>query len=239
MSSTHRGAGTLESAELLVRQVLLEGLVELAGDDVRMSELFERADDLDQGSQTMWTADLKAAVRRMVTSAPVQGGVLIGVGYPNNAAVLPFVSIIAESAAEDAGGATMGDILHRFYETVGTPSATDPSASRSVRHLVTGVDYTTAVQVGTWTTAPEDSLALHAVVRHLLFRHKGRMVRGGVRELSFSENGFAPSSELYPYTGYVPVLRCTIEWTLRQTRRTSPVPTRVTMRSGTFRVLEE
>lgn len=229
----HLGAGMLETPELLLRQVLIEGIVELAGDDERLDELFARFDTLLQGSQEEWVADLKAAFLRMA-ELHAEGGIRVGVGYPLNEAVYPYVSIVTESASEQPGGASMGDVLGRTYTQTGTPSATDPTSSQSTRHTVIGVDYVTNVQVGCWSLAPEESILLNSVVRHLLFRHKGRIVGAGARDVTMSESGFEPNPGMYPRTGWVPVIRCTLDWTLRQTRRTRPVPTRITATSTTF-----
>ena len=229
----HRGAGMLETPELLVRQVLLEGLVELAGDEARLDELFGRVDDLRQGSQDEWVDDFKVALRRMA-QLHGDGGVSVGVGYPMDDAHYPYVSIVTDSAGESPGGASMGDVLGRTYSVIGTPTADDADSTVSTRHTVIGVDYTTSVQVGCWALAPEESTLLLTVVRHLLFRHKGRLTTAGVRDITLSESGFQPDPTLYPRTGYVPVVRCTLEWTLRQTRRTRRVPTRVRVVSVSF-----
>lgn len=234
----HAGAGMGETPELLVRQVLLEGFVELAGDAVRIDELFARVDDLLQGTAEEWRDDFRTMLRRMAQVGD-DGGIRIGVGYPAEHIRLPYVSVVPESGSENAGGASMGDLIQRTYEQSGTPSATDPSASRTTRHSVYGVDWTTNVQVGSWALAPEEATVLHTVIRHLLFRHKGRLTTAGVRELSFSESGFQPDPTYYPRTLFVPTIRCGMDWTFRNTRRTKPVPTRVTMRSGTFSVTTE
>lgn len=229
----HRGSGMLETPELLLRQVLMEGLVELAGDEARLGELFARTDDLEQGTQDEWVADFKAALRRMARLHD-EGGVAVSVGYPMDDAHYPYVSIVTDSAGESPGGASMGDVLGRAYSIVGTPTAADPNSTVSTRHTVIGVDYTTTVQVGCWALAPEESTLLLTVVRHLLFRHKGRLVASGVRDVTLSESGFQPDPSMYPRTGYVPVVRCTLEWTLRQTRRTRRVPTRVRVVTVSF-----
>ncbi len=229
----HRGSGMLETPELLLRQVLLEGMVELAGDDVRLDELFARVDDLRQGTQEDWADDFKAALRRMARLHDV-GGVSVGVGYPMDDAHYPYVSIVTDSAGESPGGASMGDVLGRTYSVVGTPTADDADSTVSTRHTVLGVDYTTSIQIGCWALAPEESTLLLTVVRHLLFRHKGRLVASGVRDITLSESGFQPDPQMYPRTGYVPVIRCSLEWTLRQTRRTRRVPTRVRIASVSF-----
>lgn len=229
----HVGAGMLETPELLLRQVLMEGLRELAGDRARQDELFLRVDSLRQGTQEEWAEDMRDLLARLVRFHE-EGGLQVSVGYPMDDATYPYVSLVTEGASESPGGAVMGDVLGRTYRVIGTATADDWDSSSTERHKIVGVDYTTNLQVGCWALASEESMLVLALVRHLLFRHKGRLFEAGVRELTFSESGFQPSPDLYPRTGYVPVVRCTLEWTLRQTRRTRPVPTRVRMRTGTY-----
>jgi hypothetical protein len=229
----HRGAAINIAPELLVRQVLTEGLVELAGSNFSLDELYEREDDLLQGSQDEWTDDLKEELRRILDPEE-QGGVRVLIGYPPSTGRFPAVSLVLESANENEGESTMGDVLGQHYQQIGTPDPDDPSASRSVEFKTIGAEWLSNVQVGVWATAPETSLALHAAVKAILFKHKGRLLAAGVNEVSMSESGFQPDPQLYPRTGYVPVIRCSMRWTWRQTRRTDPVPTRVTVNPGTF-----
>lgn len=223
----HAGTGFLHAPELLVRQVLLEGLQELAGDTYRMNELFARADSLAQGTQEDWIEDAKHVVSTLAT--PGAGGWHVGVGYPPDTMELPFVSVVLDSAAEQPGGATAGDILHTAYERTG-----EGDSAVSTRHDVKGVDYSSNIQVGCWCTSPEAASILLSTVRHLLFRHKGRLAAAGIRDISTSESGFAPDPAMYPRTGYVPIVKLSMDWTLRQTVRTSPVPTRARIRSASF-----
>ena len=104
---------------------------------------------------------------------------------------------------------------------------------RRFRHRIIGSEWTTTIQVGSWAAAPEESVLLHSVVKHLLFRHKGRVQTSGVRDVSLSESGFEPDPQLHPRTGYVPLVRCTLHWQWRQTRR-KPSPTFFTLQPATF-----
>lgn len=226
---TPLGSGMLETPELLLRQVLLEGLVELAGDEPRLDELFARVDDLRQGTQDDWVDDFKAGVRRMAQlHAP--GGIMVGVGYPMDDARYPYVSILTDSAGESAGGATLGDILGQTFVVQSTPTAADFNSTVSRKITTIGTDYSTSLQVGCWALAAEESTLLLTVVRHLLLRHKDRMKAAGVRDITMSESGFQPSPDMYPRTGYVPIVRVSLEWTLRQTIHHRRVPTRARLR---------
>ena len=229
----HAGAGMLEAPEMLIRQVLLEGLVELAGDEAQLDELFGRVDDMQQGSQDEMRADWKRVVRRMAQIGG-EGGIEVGVGYPMDGARYPYISVTIDSSSENPGGASMGDLIARQFEQNGVPDPDDASTSYSIRHSVYGVDQSTSIQVGCWALAAEEASLLQSTVRHLLYRHKGRLTTVGVRELTYGESGFQPDPQMYPRTGYVPILRATLTWTLRHTRRTGPVPTRVTMLAPRF-----
>lgn|GEM_PF-4393895 len=223
------GFGMAFVPELLMRQMLLEGLFELAGDEEEQTELFERLDDLLQGSQELWAKDVKAQVLKM-TERDSRRALHVGISYPGDDAVYPYWSLVLENGSEDQAQATAGDILGVEYEQRGTPSATDPTASRVIRHTHLGTGWTSIVQLGTWAVSSEQSIIVSAIAKHLVLRHKGRLFAAGVHDISFTEGGFQPG-ERWPRIGYVPILRCTMTGTLRQTRRTGPVPTRTTVTS--------
>lgn len=219
-----RGAGILEEPELLLRQVLLEGVYELAGTPDQVDELFARSDALRQGSQDDWADDFRAGLEQLIR----EGGLRVNVGVPMTEAVLPAVSIVTASSSEDAGGATLGGILAVGWRSFGTPTV-DPNGFVTERHTTIGSDWSTNLQVGCWATTPEEAVLIKAIVAYLLFRHKGRLAEAGVRDLSMSESGFTPDPQLYPRVGYVPAFAVSIEWTRRQTRVRRPVPTRFTV----------
>lgn len=232
MANHQRGAGVNMVPELLLRQVIMDGVVELAADAPRLDELFERVDNLYEGSQYSWSADMRARVREIATTP---GLLRVGVGYPMSPGVIPYVSIVVESGGEQADEAMTGDIANESTVQTGVPSATDPAASSVEAHTVLATGWSTTLQVGVWSRAPEESVLLHSIVREILFREKGRLLTAGVHDVGFTESGFSPEgSPLYPDVGYVPMLRAVMRWTLRSTRREGPVPTRVTMRAGTF-----
>lgn len=224
-----RGAGILEEPELLLRQVLMEGLIELAGTPDQVEELFRRSDDLRQGSQDDWGDDYRRGLEVLVR----EGGIRVHIGIPMTEAVFPAVSIVTASSSEDAGGATLGGVLGVGWRSFGTP-AVDPNLFVVERHTTIGGDWNSSLQVGCWATTPEESVLVKATVAYLLFRHKGRLTTAGIRDLSMSESGFTPDPQMYPRVGYVPAFNVSIEWTRRQTRVRRPVPTRITIRS-TFR----
>jgi len=226
-----RGAAVNIVPELMIRQILKEGIVSLAADEPRLDEMFGRVDDLYAGSQDQWTDDMKAGVRRIVSTPDM---LRVGVGYPTTIAVLPYYSIVIESGGEQSDEATTGDVASVTYQQTGVPSATDPTASQSIEHKTLATGWSTTVQVGTWSRAPEESVLLHSVSREVLFRDKGRLLEAGVHDVTFTESGFAPDqSPLYPDCGYVPMLRVVMRWTLRTTKR-AVVPTRMTMSGGSY-----
>lgn len=223
------GAGMGMVPEMLLRQVLLEGLVELAGDTHRVEELFGRLDTLRQGSQSEWEQDFRAHLNRMLSSQ--EGGIHVLVGYPPAHFEFPTVSIVKDTGGE--AGSMVGSILGEQSESFGTPSETDPSLSSSTRHTTLGRDWKSNLQIGSWSFAGEESHMLHEVCLNILERRRGQLAVAGVRELDFSESGFQPNPDMYPRTAFVPTIRCTMEWTRRQTLREGPIPTRVTMVSPT------
>jgi len=220
------GSGGPLNVNLLLRQVILEGLAELARDDFRMRELYQRLDDLYAGSQDVWVEETKAELQRVLNLGQ-PGAVHVATGYPQTAMALPWVSIIQESGNEDEGQACMGNLLRTASEQIGTPTEDDWESARTIEHRQIGVEWNARVQVGTWTLAPESSLLLHEAVKAAIFLERGRVREAGVLNLSMSEGGMTPEGhELYPRVGYVPICSVSMQWTWRQTKRTK-VPTRV------------
>jgi len=209
----HRGSGQTITPELLVRQVLLEGLVELAGDRFRQDELFARVDDMLQGTQDAWAKEMRAALLRMAQPGR-KGGISVAVGYPQDEALLPYVSIIGDAGSEEGNQASMGDVLGRHFDQ-----------DTGTLYTVIGTEWSSTIQIGSWATVGEESTLLHQLVKHVAFRAKGSLIAAGVRDVSLSESGFAPGEVYYPRVMWVPMLRLTLEWTYRQTRRKRPVAT--------------
>lgn len=230
----HIGVGMNPAPEFLVRQILLEGFVDARNDRLMLDEVFGRVDTMDQGSQNQWLIDLRKAFQRMADLGG-SGGIDIGLGYPNDNARWPYVSIVMEAGREDTSQATFGDVLSVDYEVIGDISQTDSTTSKSYQHTVIGSEWATTLQVGSWTTVPEESLMLHAMVNALLFRHKRRLEEAGVREIDFSESGFQPEERyIQRGVGYVPVLRAALQWTRRQTLVEGPVPRYFTLNTPTY-----
>ena len=233
-------AGSNEVGELLVRSVLIEGLHELAGDETRLRELVRRYDALRGGSQGTWEADLVQAFRALL-DAESPDYLHFRVGYPLDAGHLPCVSIIKEAAAEDAGGAVVGDVIDRKAVQVGTYTYT-AAAAGSVpvevpaleEHVLLGCGYSTTVQVGSWTTSPELSILLDSAVHEVLFRGKRRLLASGVYDASFTEGGTPTdqTTQIELRVGYVPIQRVTLEWQRATTRRKRPLPNRISILPG-------
>ncbi len=222
-------SGMLFVPELLVREIVLEGLFELAGDKFRLDEMFGRHDEsLHTGTSTEWLLEMKQTFRKMLDET--SHGITVGVGYPHAEAHLPFVSIVTEGGSEDDASAAMGDMHGRGAETIGTAGEDD---YRVVDHRHIGIDWNTTVQIGAWCTAPEQSAVLHSVLLNLMFRHKGRMVEGGPRDVRLSQGAFEPNQTLHPRTSYVPVVSARLSSTMIQTRRTDNAPHVVSVLPGT------
>lgn len=226
------GAGMPEAPELVIRQVLTEGLVRLAGDDFRMEELFARYDDLLGNSTSHWVDDMRQGLLSLVT--PGRGGLRIGVGWPNAEQQLPYVSIIPEAGSSDDGAAVMNDIHAVHYEQIGVPTVDDWDSARTVRHETRGEEWMSVFQVGSWTVAPEWASMLHTCVHQVLLFEKDRAQSWGIRDVAFAESGFEVDTASFPRTPYVPLWRMRTHWLRRHTRRVDPVPTRARLRTATF-----
>jgi len=234
------GAGHHESPLLRVRQVLMEGLVQLAGDRTRLEELFGRVDDLLQGTQTEYTKEFSDYLQEKVRALNGPDGVRVRVGYPHSDDMaLPHIGIVVESGSEDTGGDVSGDLQRESVEAQGTAPSTieydagEFGAYKVVQESVLGIDWTSNVQITCWALSGEEAELWKSAVLNVLIRDKGRLQVGGIREIRLSESGFMPSGDYQPRVMYVPVVRVTASWTVRQTMR-QKVPYAVKLGTRTY-----
>jgi hypothetical protein len=231
------GGGMFFMPELLLRQVLLQGLVDLAGDDERMSVLFGRVDDLLQGTQDGWVDELKSYFRDAVTRT--EGRMAVMVGYPMDHTFTPCFSIVEMSGGENDGEALVGDRWDTATEQEGVVNERDMTGTiteypRLVRTEVIATPWKTTIQVGAWATSPEGSTVLAAVARSILIRDKSRLMRAGVTNISLSTpGGFTPDNERYPMIGYVPIVQVAMDWQCVDQVRSGPRPGRIASISTT------
>lgn len=227
----HSGGGMFFMPELKLRQILLEGLVDLAGDNERMNILFSRVDDLLQGTQDSWVSELKDAFTAMVLRR--EGRISVTIGYPMDHTFLPCFSIIEQSGSEKPSEATMADLWAADTEQEGTLNEQNAAGNlveypRLVRTETLGTPWSTTLQVGSWATSGEASVVLHAVARSILDKDKGRLLPAGVTDVTLSTpGGIVPDNERYPLVGYVPLLQVAIDWTCIQQIRKGPRPGRL------------
>lgn len=225
------GGGMFFMPELLLRQVLIQGLIDLAGDDERMSILFRRVDDLLQGTQEEWVDELKAYFRDSVTRA--EGRMSVLVGYPMDHTFIPCFSLVEMSGGEKDGEALVGDRWDVATEQEGVVN--EPNLARDlteyprlVRTETVATPWTSTIQVGAWATSPEGSTVLSAVARSILIRDKSRLMSAGVTNISLSTpGGFTPDNERYPLIGYVPIVQVAMDWQCVDQIRSGPRPGRV------------
>ena len=217
----HTGANLVAEVDLV--EALTLGLQVLRQDEAAISELFHRNDVTRLSTGEAWSSDQAELLRRVLDPADDLFA-RASIGYPTTDRQLPCYSVVNESAAEDTSGAVMGDLLSTTY---------DQQGERSIRSDLMGVTWTTTVQVGCWATAPELSLVLRDAARWALFRQKDLLRERGVHDISFSEQGLAPSPDLEPRVGYVPMISVTLRWTFAQTLRRT-VPNTATVRAARF-----
>lgn len=217
-----RYANSVIIPEFVVREQLVLGLAELAGSPEQLTELTTRFDALAQGSQADWRKQCRDVLVDMLTpSSPNFVHVVLGI--PLSDAELPVIGIVASGASEDTSTASMGDTIDLQYEYIGDQTS-NPGAFHIVEHRVKGVDHVASVEIGIWTTAPEASTMLDEAVRYILFRRKGQMTSAGVRDVQMAATAVAPSPDLAPRVGYVPMVRLTMQFQARLTQTTDGMP---------------
>jgi hypothetical protein len=218
------GAPASFSPDMLLRQVLHEGLAYLASDPQRVADLYGRFDDLASGSQADMLADFQARLKTLVAWGDAEA-LQIHLGYPHDDAVLPCVSIVHDAGSEQPGAATYNDLMSASHELSGVDDPGDWSTQSCIQYRHQGVDYTSQLQLGSWATSPEESWLIHEAVRAVMLTDKGFLRKAGVMDVSVSESGFAPDNRMRPRVAWVPMLSVRMDWFMRQTSRIK-VPSR-------------
>lgn len=218
------GAPASFSPDMMLRQVLHEGLAYLASDPQRVADLYGRFDDLSSGSQADMLADFTAALKELVAWGS-DTALRIHLGYPQDDAVLPCISIVHDAGSEQPGTATYNDLLAASHDLQGVDDIDDWSTQNCIQYRHQGVDYTSQLQLGSWATSPEESWLIHEAVRAVLLTDKGPMRKAGIMDVNVSESGFAPDNRMRPRVAWVPMLSLRLDWFMRQTSRIK-VPSR-------------
>lgn len=219
------GAANTAAPELLIREVLLEGLSVLVADSARLAELYERFDGVSGGSQATTPAAFAARLRQLCAWGSADE-LTVRMGYPSEHARMPAVSLVYDGGGENPGSAVFGDVFTRQHVLVGADNTGDWSTQTCTQTVVKVIEYSSRIQIGTWATGPEESILVHEAVRNVLFTDKQYLADRGIRDASLSEGGIVPDRRMYPRVAYVPMLSVQLTWDLRHTRRRR-VPSRV------------
>ena len=193
----------------LVHQVLAEGFVLLAHDPHRLKSLFRRVDTLQWGLENDSQDSIAAAID-IVTTLGGGGGprhVHFGELYPvtDDRELLPFVQISWTSSAEDVAGAYAGDIMHMRDIVHGA----DLKTCKVYRERFKGGLKQQGVLVQIISQKIEEAKALHIALSHVAHRDKGRMMQGGVLDVSIVEMG-REINETDPHVMMLPSLALTL-----------------------------
>lgn len=223
------GSTVANGAETLLRQVVLERLTVLASDEALQRQLFARQDTLEQGSQDAWVDECVSWFR------DISHRLTVIPGYPVEQVQLPCVSIVLQSASEDASSAVCGDVWDRQSELIGILNQSTPTSSAVYDHIEYGMAVQASVQIGSWATGPEETQALHTITRWSLHSGKDRMIRLGLRDITFAESGFEPTGNpLYPRPMFVPLVTAQLTHWYRYRERTGPQKHRLSVLPCTF-----
>ena len=214
--------------EFAIREALINGFAELRNASAELVEFVSRFDNLPQGTQGVWNAQMREALLEVLDPESDNSLKNISLGYPSGDGSLPWIGITIASDAEDTGSATIGDNLVTLYHGIGDAEI-DPDNYRLIKHKVKGVDFNASVEVSIWVTSPEMSLMLHEAVNYILMRSKGALAASGIRDTALSSAAFEPSPDMSPREGMVvPITRIALTYQRRWTDTTDPVPTLMT-----------
>jgi hypothetical protein len=208
--SQPRYANTGPVAEFVIREQIVEGLIELRDSPQQLGELTTRFDSMPQGSETEWSVQCRAMLLHMLDP---EGGefVTVSLGHPSSDATLPWVGIVHRGESEDMAAASMGDVLDVQNEHIGTSD--DLTHFHIRKHITRGVTVSSQVEIAVWAVSAEASVILHEAVQYVLFRRKGHIAAAGVRDMVMRTDGFEPREDMLPRVSYVPTvtLTCSVQ----------------------------
>lgn len=209
------GAGSSFAPDYLLVSFLRRRLTVLAADSERLGELYARL-DAELGAPAQAQAMLERL--RALVRWGSEDELTVRLGYPDEHARLPAVSVVMASGSENPAAATFEDVFALSHELV-IPEGGTAADAVCVQRRHKLVEHSSSIQIGTWATTPEESLLVHEAVRICLLVDKQRLTAHGIRDVTFGEGGVVPDPRLRPRVGYVPMLTCTLTWDLRHTVR--------------------
>lgn len=230
------GHAGLLSPEFAVRRVLFDGLLELAADEYKLQQVFERADEWRlHGDGDDWTEGYKRAFQAMTQGDEL--ALRIGLSFPAEDVPMPYLSVTADGGSEDESGAAMGDILDQGWRPTGETAADEDGVERSPdsrRYLTRGIAYNSRVDVGCWSTSIPQAILLQSTVRLVLMLRRPWLSRYGVQRVRMSDSALRADPTLNPRISVVPIIQLGIDWTLRIAERSAPQATQVRMGTGHY-----
>lgn len=225
------GRATFHRPFLLLKQVLEEGLIELAAQRWLLEHLLERVDVPQRpGEAERWTRDRAQEVMALVqrTDQPL----VFDTAYPDSAVHLPRVVLLPSGGGRDDSA-----LEGPFLAPISLPQAgpEDPTTgAKSVRVIEPRlIPWTTQVQISTWIPSTELALVVHDLLIAVVSANEARLTEAGVREISMlRERELMQPAWEREQAPVVPSFELTLRWERIVPRSLYPVPTQV-RRSGT------
>ena len=213
----------------LVQQVLVEGLVSLAGDEYRMRSIFRRPDTLPRGLNNK-AEDAVNDMLDIVRNAAHVGthrdgtGLSFSVNFPASGEQWPspLLTVTWASGSEDAGSAYAGDVVG----TRDVVHGSDLNTCKVYREISRGCLKRQSILLSIYSLRPEEARVLHMAFSHIVQRDKWRLMVGGVKDVTISEMGREPD-ETAPHVQMLPMLTLNILLLQSSSELIGPVTCRV------------
>lgn len=209
-----------------IRQVLVEGLLALASDPIRLDDALERHDEgADRSDAEKYSAEAKRRIKAILQTS----GIEVALQYPADNAKTPTISIVVMSETENRANAPCGDLMGHETEIIGVAQSSSSDdwitapTSKAYRRETLITQFNAPVQVGIWAQAG-DVFLLFRLLRQVLLAEKPRLEEAGILEASMSTGGFNPDPERWPDFPMVLTITYSLVYDYRFDKRTGPVP---------------
>lgn len=225
------GVWTHDALLAHLRQIVLEGFVQLAADDDLLLFLLRRTDATRHGAAAEWPSTMAGRIRKAVLGNQERLDVIYD--YPRSLASFPVISLIMDQDSQDTGADRLGQgeeetRTHR-RGTLGVGAA---EIARMAAYTPFVRPWRGQVQVGCWWDPDESARVLYALTQWVLLQWHGYAQGSGIRELSIGTGGgFVVPQESQPtFRGLT--FMANLRWDRVGLARRAPVPTTASIRTS-------
>lgn len=224
------GVWTHDALMAHIRQIVLEGFLQLVADEELLRFLLRRTDGTRHGAAEEWPAQMARRIRDAVIGRTNRLDVLLD--YPRTVASFPVITLILGEDSEDVGANRVG---HGEEETVshrrGSLGVGAAEVARVASYRPFVRPWRGSIQVGCWWDPDESTRVLYALTQWVLLQWHSYAEKSGIKELSIASGGgfVAPVESQPSFRGLT--FTANVRWHRVGLSRRAPVPTTASIRT--------